>query len=74
VGRLAIGILQRLLWWYTRSLKHFAESLGSHLQGSTETIEVLACTLEMNRMEIAALREEIRALRESLRARRESDR
>lgn len=65
-GRVAIGVLQRLLWWYTRSLKHFAGSLGTYLQGSTETIEVLACTVEINRIEIAALRDEIRVLRESL--------
>jgi hypothetical protein len=64
VGRIAIGILRRSMWWYTSPLKHFAQSVRTHLQGSTEIIEVLSCMLEMNRMEIAALREEIRLLRE----------
>jgi hypothetical protein len=65
IGRFAIRILQRLMWWYTRSLKHFAQSLGIHLQSSTETIEELACMVQMNRIEIAALREEIRLLGEN---------
>lgn len=64
VGRVAIGIMQRFMWWYTRSLKGFAGSVRTHLQGSTEAIEVLACMLEMNRIEIAALREEVRTLQE----------
>src|ERR1700680_396662 len=42
VGRFAIGILQRLMWWYTRSLRNFAGSVGTHLQGSTEAVELLA--------------------------------
>lgn len=65
VGRFAITVLQKLLWWYTRSLKQLAESTGNHLQASTEAIELLACMTEANRREIAALREEIRGLREA---------
>jgi hypothetical protein len=65
VGRFAIGILQRLLWWYTRSLRNFAGSVGTHLQSSTEAIEVLSCMLRMHEIEIASLREEVLILRES---------
>jgi hypothetical protein len=63
-GRFAIGILQRLMWWYTRSLRNFAGSVGTHLQGSTEAIEVLSCMLRMHQIEIASLREEVLILRE----------
>jgi hypothetical protein len=64
-GRVAIGILQRLLWWYTRSLHRFAATAGMHLHDTTEAIERLACMQEANRIEIAALREEVRRLREN---------
>ena len=67
-GRVVIGALQRLMWWYTRSLQRFAEAVGAHLQDSTEAIENLACLQEANRIEIAALREEVRRLRERLAA------
>jgi hypothetical protein len=65
VGRFGIGILQRLLWWYTRSLKDFAGSVGTHLQGSTEAIEVLSSVLRTQQLEIASLREEVLILREN---------
>ena len=64
-GRVVIGALQRLLWWYTRSLHHFAESVGMHFHDATEAIESLACMQEAHRIEVAALREEVRRLRES---------
>ncbi len=64
VGRIAIDALQRLMWWYTSSLKNFAGSVGAHLQGSTETIEVLSSMVRVQQLEIAALREEILILRE----------
>ncbi len=63
VGRIAIGFLQRLMWWYTGSLRNFARSVGTHLQGSTEAIEVLLYMLRANQIEIEALREEVRRLR-----------
>jgi hypothetical protein len=63
VGHFAIGILQRLMWWYTGSLRNFAGSVGTHLQGSTEAIEVLASLLRMQQIEIASLREEVVRLR-----------
>ena len=63
-GRVAIGVLQRLLWWYTRSLRHFVGSVGMHFHDTVEAIESLACMQEANRIEIAALREEVRRLRE----------
>lgn len=65
-GRVSIWGLQRLLWWYTRSLHHFAESVGGHLHDTTEALESLALMQEANRIEVAALREEVRRLRESL--------
>jgi hypothetical protein len=64
MGRFAIGILQRLMWWHIRSLKNFAGSVGTHLQDSTEAIEVLSCMLRMHQIEIASLREEVLVLRE----------
>jgi hypothetical protein len=64
-GCVAIRVLQRLLWWYTRSLHHFVRSVGMHFHDTTEVIESLACMQEANRIEIAALREEVRLLRES---------
>jgi hypothetical protein len=65
VGAVAIDILRRLMWWYTRSLKNFAGSVGAHLQASTETIEVLSAMVRMQQVEIASLREEVLILREN---------
>ncbi len=64
LARAVIGALQRLLWWYTRSLQHFGESVGAHLHYTTELLETLACIEDANRAEVAALREEVRLLKE----------
>ncbi|GEM_PF-2523544 len=74
VGRIVIGVIQRLLWWHTGSLKSFAHSVAAHLQNSTETVEVMACMLRINQLEISALREEVRILRENQVNRPEIDR
>jgi hypothetical protein len=66
VGRAAIGVLQRLLWWYTRSLQRSAETVGLHLHEMAELIESLAFLQEVNRLEVAALREEVWRLREHI--------
>jgi hypothetical protein len=71
-GRFAIGILQRLMWWYTRSLRSFAGSVGTHLQASTEAIEVLSHMLRVQQTEISSLREEVRILRQNQTDRPES--
>lgn len=64
LGHFTIGILQRLLWWYTRSLEQFARSLGTHLEGTTAAVGTLACMVRDNQREIALLREEVKMLRE----------
>ncbi len=64
VGSIAIDILRRLMWWYTRSLQNFAGSVGAHLQASTEKIEILSTMVRTQQIEIASLREEVLILRE----------
>ena len=64
IGHFTIGVLQRVLWWYTSSIEKFAHSLRTHLQGTTEAVGTLAWMLRANQREIAMLREEVRMLRE----------
>lgn len=66
LGHVTIRILRRLLWWYTRSLRHFAESVGVRMQASVAALETMAIAQAEVRLEIAQLREEVRSLRESL--------
>jgi hypothetical protein len=61
-GAAAIAALQRVLWWYTRSLHPFAGSTASHLQAQLETLKCMACAQETMRAELAALRDEVRSL------------
>jgi len=74
VGAVAISIFQRLLWWYTDSLKTSARLTRTHLQVATETVEALACEVRVNQLQIAALQEELRLLRETLDSRSENPR
>lgn len=64
IGHFGIGILRRLLWWYTSSLENFAYSLRRHMQGTTEALATMTSMLLANQREIARLREEVRVLRE----------
>lgn len=64
IGNFAIGILRRLLWWYTMSLDNFTYSLRTHLQDTTELLGTMTSMLLSNEREIAMLREEVRLLRE----------
>ena len=66
LGRAVIRMLQRLLWWYTRSVQGYAESMGSHFHKTAEVLESLAYMQEVNRMEIVALRDEVRRLQSQL--------
>ena len=63
LGAAAIAALQRVLWWYTRSLHPFAGSVANQLQAQIETIRSMACAQEILRAELAALRDEVRSLR-----------
>jgi hypothetical protein len=62
-GAAAIAALQRVLWWYTRSLHPFADSVASQFQAELETLKSMAYAQESLRAELAALREEVRSLR-----------
>ena len=63
LGAAAIAVLQRLLWWYTRSLHPFAGSVANQLQAELETLKSMARAQQTLRTELAALREEVSSLR-----------
>ena len=64
LGRAAIRILQKLLWWHTRSLQIFGEAVGKRFDDELQVLTNLALAQAEMRAEIAALREEVRQLRE----------
>jgi hypothetical protein len=74
IGAAAIVTLQRLLWWYTRSLQGFADWLGVQHQSELEVLTALASAQEATRREVAALREELRRVEARLAAAPPGDR
>ena len=62
LGAAAIAALQRLLWWYTRSLHPFAGSVANQLQAELEALKSMARAQQTLRTELAALREEVRSM------------
>ena len=74
LGAAAIAALQRLLWWYTRSLHPFAGSVASQFQAELETLKSMAFALASLRAELDALRAEVRSLRADAAPRPSEDR
>jgi hypothetical protein len=64
LGRAAIRILQKLLWWHTRSLQFFGKAVGKRFDDELQVLTNLALEQAEMRAEIAALREEVSQLRE----------
>jgi hypothetical protein len=67
-GAAAVRILQRLLWWYTRSLQSFTDSLADQFQAELEALKSMVCAQAETRKELAALREEMNQLKAKLSA------
>jgi len=66
LGRAVVRVLRGLLWWYTRSLRIFGESVAAQFHRQAEVLESMALRQAEYRTELAALQEEVRRLRESL--------
>lgn len=62
VGRLAVVILRRLLWWYTRSVLAFGDAVSSQFQDQTAVLAALALEQEAQRAELQTLRQQVREL------------
>lgn len=65
-GRVLIHVLKRLLWWYTRSLKTFANSAGKQFECELAALQILAIEHQDLLAKVAELQEEVRQLRQSM--------
>jgi hypothetical protein len=65
-GRMAILLLRKLLWWYTRSLMAFGDAVGKQFHDEIALLTAVVRAQEEQRAEFLALREEVRQLREHL--------
>jgi hypothetical protein len=65
IGAAAILLLQRLLWWQTRSLHNFGDVLAAQHQAELELLKSIVLAQAEMRQEIDALRTEVDRMRTS---------